>query len=486
MLQENPIFNQRDLIDGMRETPQEQLDVELCNPSTGEFIAAAASTRVADVDRAIAAATRVHDSGTWRDLSIDERAAYLLRIADELEARGADIGVAESMGSGLVISIASLFGGATAGVFRDAVDLMRSIDFVEQVGEQDRPVEILRSPWGPTSVLVPWNAAAAMAAKKCAFALAAGAPVILKPPERSPFGCNLIADAIEAADLPAGVFQMVHGGADVGRMITTDPRIRAISFTGSVATGRAIASVAAADFKALQLELGGNNPVVVLPDADVAATASSIASGMVKLNGQWCEGPGKIFVNSEMHDDLVAALIDAIAVYAQGAHDDPGAQVGPLAYREHRDQLDDQVRELLEAGGEVTVVGDQPPKVGSFWSPRIITDAPLEVAVEEMFGPVISIHRMDSIDESVVAANSSPYGLAAYVFGTDIEAAMAVARRLQFGEVKVNGTSLFDLSPRSVQSFWRGSGIGGHGDRDVFLFFCGTRIVGVDRAGLPI
>ncbi len=481
-----PLFHQLDLIDGVRSTPAGELDIELCDPSTGEFIAHAALTDLSAVEEAIAAATRVHESGIWRDLSVDERAEYLLRIADELEIRGADIGIAESAGSGVVIAIASLFGGATAGVFREAVELMRSSDLVEQVGDPDRPVEILRSPWGPTSVLVPWNAAAAMAAKKCAFALAAGAPVILKPPERSPFGCNLIADAIEAAGLPAGVFQMVHGDARVGQALTADPRIRAISFTGSVATGRAIASVAAANFTALQLELGGNNPVIVLPDADIRATAASLASGMVKLNGQWCEGPGKIFVAGSHHDELAAALIEELSAYVQGAHDDPDAQVGPIAYAAHREQLDAQVAELVAHGGSVTVVGDVPREVGNFWPPRVVTGVAQEHAVEEMFGPVVSIHRMDSVDEAVADANSSPYGLAAYVFGSDVQAAMEVARRLQFGEVKVNGTSLFDLSPRSVQSFWRSSGIGGHGDRDVFLFFCGARIVGVDRSGLPI
>ena len=226
--------------------------------------------------------------------------------------------------------------------------------------------------------------------------------------------------------------------------------------------------------------------MIVLPDADVPATAASLAAGMVKLNGQWCEGPGKIFVDDSPHDELVTALSDALAEYTLGSHDDPQAQVGPLAYAGHRDQLDAQVAELVAEGGRVTVVGDAPVTTGNFWPPRLITDAPADCAVEEMFGPVVSIHRMDSVDAAVESANRSPYGLAAYVFGTDIEAAMSVARRLQFGEVKVNGTSLFDLSPRSVQSFWRGSGIGGHGDRDVFLFFCGARIVGVDRTGLPI
>ena len=477
---------QLDLIDGVRCAPSQTLDIELTNPSTGEFIAQVAQTDPAAVDRAIGAADRVDKSGSWRLLSIADRAAALLRVADELDQRGDRIGAAESVGSGVVLSIARLFGGSLAGSFRDAVGQMQSGALVEELGERDRPVEILRIPWGPTAVLVPWNAPAAIAAKKCAYALAAGAPVILKPPERAPFGCNVLAEAIAGAGLPSGVFQMVHGGADVGVQLTTDPRIRCISFTGSVATGRAIAIAAVADFKAVQLELGGNNPVIIMPDADIGKAARSIATGMTKLNGQWCEGPGKIYVPPALEQELVAALLSELGSIAIGAHDDPEAVMGPLSYREHRDQLQARIDELVRGGATVHQVCAGPDLPGWFWPPRVVTGAAEDRCVEELFGPVVTVHAASSIDAAIELVNASPYGLAGYVFGTDIEAAMAVARSIRFGEVKVNGTSLLDLCPESVQSFWRSSGVGGHGDRDVFRFFCGAQIVGVDRPGLPI
>jgi phenylacetaldehyde dehydrogenase len=477
---------QLDLIDGVRCAPSQTLDIELTNPSTGGLIARVAQTDPTEVDRAIAAADRVDKSGSWRLLSIADRAAALLRVADELDQRGDRIGAAESLGSGVVISIARLFGGSLAGSFRDAVEHMRNGALVEEVGESDRPVEILRIPWGATAVLVPWNAPAAMAAKKCAYALAAGAPVILKPPERAPYGCNVLAEAIAAAGLPNGVFQMVHGGADVGVQLTTDPRIRCISFTGSVTTGRAIAIAAAADFKAVQLELGGNNPVIIMPDADISQAAKSIATGMTKLNGQWCEGPGKIFVPLALERELVSALLAELGGVVIGAHDDADAAMGPLAYREHRDQLQARVDDLVQSGATAHQMPTAPDLPGWFWPPMVVTDAPEGLCVDELFGPVVTVHAVGSIDVAIDLANASPYGLAGYVFGTDIDAAMAVARRIRFGEVKVNGTSLLDLCPQSVQSFWRGSGVGGHGDRDVFRFFCGAQIVGVDRPGLPI
>lgn len=476
---------QRDLVDGVREVPGGSLPLELANPSTGEPLGRAACTSADALERAIAAAARVHADGSWGGLDPGTRAAALERVADQLEARAEAIGAAEAMGSGVPISIASAFGGATAGSFREAVALMREAGDVRELGEPGRPVELWRFPWGPAAVLVPWNAAAAMAAKKAAFALAAGAPVLLKAPERSPWGCNLVADAIDAAGLPPGAFQLVHGGAEAGSALTGDPRVRAVSFTGSVATGRSIARAAAEDFKALQLELGGNNPVVVLPDADVAETAASLASGMVKLNGQWCEGPGKVLVPPALHDELVAALLEALAAYRMGPHDDPSTQLGPLSSAAHREGLDAQVAELVARGGTVHA-SHEAPATGAFWSPRVITGVAASDAVEELFGPVVTVHPVDSPDEAVAIANASPYGLAAYAFGRDTEAAMGIARRLRFGEVKVNGTSLLDLAPGSAQSFWRSSGIGGHGDRDVMAFFRGTQVVGVDRTGLPI
>ena len=382
--------------------------------------------------------------------------------------------------------MARLFGGSLAGNFRDAIghlgDGWASID----LSEDGRPVELLRIPWGPTAIFVPFNAPAAVAAKKVAYALAAGAPVILKAPENGPFGCNLLADAIDAAGLPAGVFQLVHGGEDVGARLTTDPRIRAIAFTGSVVTGRAIARAAAEDFKAVQLELGGNNPAIVRADADIELTAKALADGMVKLNGQWCEAPGKVLVARELHDSLVAALERHLREVRIGSADDEQAQLGPLAFEAHRSRLDAQVQQLVDTGAEVVVAGDVPDLPGWFWAPRIIVGASAADAVEEMFGPVVTIHPVDSDDEAIAIANDSPSGLAGYVFGTDIAAAMDVGRRIRFGEVKINSTSLLDMSPRSVQSFWRSSGVGGHGDADVFRFFCGSQIVGIDRPGLPI
>lgn len=483
---EDVVLRQIDRIGGDEYTPSGLLDGWLCNPSTGERIAQQASTDPASVERAIGCAAAVDQAGTWRLLSVDERAAYLERVAELLKPRAEQVGLAESITCGIPISIARAFGESLAGNFYDAVEHLRAASLRVELGEPDRPVELLRVPWGPTVVMVPFNAPAAQAAKKVAYALAAGAPVILKPPENGPFGCNLLADAIAEAGLPAGVFQMVHGGPEVGRALTSDPRIRAICFTGGVDVGRAISRAAAEDFKALQLELGGNNPVVVRADADIASTARQLADGIVKLNGQWCEAPGKLLVSRSLVDPLVEALVRELESVRIGAHDDESAALGPLAFEAHRARLDAQIAALESSGGRVIRCGEAPSAGGWFWVPRIVVGVDATAAVEEMFGPAVTVHAVDSDAEAIAIANASPYGLAAYVFGTNVDAAMAVGRELRFGEVKINGTSLLDMSAESVQSFWRCSGSGGHGNTDLFQFFLGTQIVGMDRPGLPI
>lgn len=479
-------LRQIDRIGGEEQRPSLELDGWLCRPDSGEPIARQAATDLAQVDRAIAIADAIHHDGSWAGLPIETRARLLEDVAEALAQRAEEIAVAESAGSGVVIGVTRLVGGSLGGAFTAAAARLRDGWIRRDLSQDGREVELLRLPWGPTAILVPWNAPAAIAASKVANALAVGAPVLLKPPEWAPFGCNVLADAIGAAGLPPGVFQMVHGGAEVGVALTTDPRIRAISFTGSVGTGRAIARAAAEDFTAVQLELGGNNPVIVRPDADVESATAALADGIVKLNGQWCEGPGKVFVRDEMHDEFVDELLRHLGSYRVGPVLDPQSQVGPLSHEGHRRNLDAQVNRLVELGGRVRVADWAIDQDGWFWAPRVVLDVDPLACVDELFGPVVTIHRVTSDEEAIGLANDSPYGLAGYVFGRDIPAAMAVGRAIRFGEVKINGTSLLDMSPESAQSFWRNSGVGGHGDKEAFEFFCGTQIVGVDRHGLPL
>lgn len=477
---------QLDLISGVRSQPTETLDYWLCDPSTGTELVRQAGTSNKDVQSALEAANEIHSQETWAKSSIDDRCQVLESIADNLDSLAPLIARAESIGSGTVISVTTLFAESLGDAFRDAARRLRSAHMSQDLTMDGRRIELLRLPWGPVSIIVPWNASTGVAAKKVAYALAVGAPVLLKANEWSPFACNIFADAIARSSLPDGAFQLVHGGASTGAALVSDRRIGAVSFTGSAATGRRVAQLACQNFAAMQLELSGNNPGILLRDADLLQSSMALAQGIVKLNGQWCEGPGKIFVPEEDHDEFLSLLIEQLSRFRIGSSLDPESQLGPLSHAKHRDHLDRQMVSLRKMGGTEHLAGELPEAKGWFWNPRVISGLDHRDCVEEIFGPAVTLHPYSDEASAVRAANESPYGLAAFVFGRDIERAMEVGRSVRFGEVKINGTSILDLGPNSAQSFWRSSGIGGHGDAEVFSFFSGTQIVGVDRDDVPI
>ncbi len=477
-----------DLIDGRRQTPTEPLTGTLDDPNTGAPLQPRLATSGAEVERAIAAAHAVHEQRTWADLGVEGRAQALLALADELAARAPRMALAESINTGTVIGLTTPITAACADQVRGTVEELRAAGTVQELPGRGRggPVRWRRDPWGSAVVLAPWNAPAPVAVGRAAAALAAGCPVILKPSEWAPGSCDLLAEAAAAAGLPTGVFQLVHGGAEVGAQLSGDPRTRAIALTGGQAAGRAIAAAAAPHFTRLQLELGGNNPVIVREDADLSVTARALARGMTILNGQWCEGPGRVFVPPALHDALVEALLAELAGVAIGASTDSGSAMGPIAYRAHRDHLLERIAVLTAAGGTARPATTDLPRAGWFLSPTVVTGADAGAAQEEIFGPVITMHAVDGDERALAAANASPDGLAGYVFGADTEAALALGARLRGGEIKVNGTSLFDLTATSHQSFWGTSGYGGHGAGEALEFFRGNRIVGVDDPDAPL
>ena len=478
----------RDLINGQFSVPSTVLTSTVDDPNTEAVLEVQIATHLDAVVTAVKTAHRVHGNRTWLDLGVEGRAEALERFAEELGVRAQAIGEVESLNPGIITSVARPMAGGCADQVRGIVEqLRRDGDGIDLPGKgTGGPVRLRRDPWGPALVLAPWNAPSPTAVGKTAAAMAAGCPVILKASEWAPGSSRLIAEAADAAGLPAGVFQLVHGGAEVGAALASDPRIRAISMTGGQAAGRAIAVSSAPNFTRLQLELGGNNPVIVMADADLEATARSLATGMTKLNGQWCEAPGKLFVPTHLHDSLVEALIAALAELVIGSSESATSDIGPLAFREHRDVVLTQIAALVAQGGRAITSHEDVPSKGWFLSPTVIVGASAQSASGEVFGPVVTVHTYGELEEAVRLAGDSADGLAGYVFGADTSHAIAIGSRLPGGEIKVNGTSLFDLTAESHQSFWGQSGYGGHGSGEAFEFFRGNRIVGVDNSEAPI
>lgn len=483
-------ITQTDLIDGHWCTPSAELPTMLADPNTGEARQPQMATAAEDVERALRAATDLHAAQTWAQTPLEVRVQLLDALADGLAERAADLAYEDAMATGNPLRVATQMTSYLPPRVRSARDQLLAIGAETALPADGRDVRILRLPLGPAAVLAPWNAPTFVGVAKLASALAAGCPVILKPSEWAPAGCQIVAEVLASAisqmGLPPNVFQLVHGGAQVGAQVTSDPRIRAISFTGGGAGGRAVATAAAPHFTAVQLELGGHNPAIVHADADISATAAALAAGMTKLNGQWCEAPGKILVPQHLHADLVDALRAELTRLTVGHCLDDDTDVGPIAYSAHRDRLQHNIADLVAQGGRAVTTATLPDLPGWFMSPTLIVGTPAQASTEELFGPAVSIHPVGSTDEAVAAANGPQTGLAGFVFGTDLDAAMSTAARIAAGEIRINGCNLADLADNSEQTFWNSAGAGGHGPTDMVRFFQGRRTIGVDDASLPI
>ncbi len=473
-----------DYIDGTFSTPSEDLGVWLENPNTGERAQPQKATRAENLERALAAAERVHAGGAWAKLPVEERLGYLMAFATELDKRKARIAELEAFTTGVVHRLTSLFGLITTGAWALAAEQLKSGWTLSTLpGPNGNTVEVHRRPWGPALLLVPWNAPAPMAAHKAANALAAGCPAILKPSEWAPNGCDQFAEAAQAAGLPPGVFQIVHGGPAVGARLVADPRIRAVSFTGGLAGGRSIAQACAPDFKPAQLELGGNSAVVVLEDADLEVAAQGVVSLLTSLNGQWCRALGRLIVHRSLQARLLEAVLEKLRHVRLGDSVAMDTEMGPMVHSGHLRKLRAQTEALTAKGGRAlssTPLPNGDLAGGHFLAPTLITGVAAAEAQDEIFGPIGTVHAFDTDAEALTLANGTPYGLEAYVFGHDEARALALGREIRAGGVKINGASLLSLNLMAPRPAWGLSGISEEGTLETFRFFCGTRVVGVE------
>lgn len=456
------------------------------DPNTREPVHRMVTTTPDDLERALQHAERSYDVGRWDEDARHVRAAMLLQVATLLDGRAEEIARTDALTSGTPITSTRTIAALLPHRVRAAATELVNIPRVTALEAGGRDVRLYKVPWGPAAILTPWNGPSFIPAAKVASAIAAGCPVILKPSEHASASAQIVAECFVDAGLPSGALQLVHGAGDVGARLTSDPRIKVVSFTGGPGAGRAIARAGAEDFKVLQLELGGNNPVIVLEDADIDVTADGILEGMTKINGQWCEGPGKVLAPSPLVGPLVEALTERIRTVVVGHSLDEHSQVGPISNAPHFATLQSRLEGLRQLGAVVHQPAHLPELGGFFMSPTVAAGADPERSTAELFGPLVSVHAVDSADEALRIANANPSGLDAYVFGTDTDRAIEIGSRIVAGEVRVNGAKVADLGDDSAQSFWGPSGIGGHGPAESVRVFCGDRVVGVDSPDLPL
>jgi acyl-CoA reductase-like NAD-dependent aldehyde dehydrogenase len=467
----------RELVDGVEAVPADELAPELTDSDTGEVLHPQLASSPESLERAIAAAAAVHEDELWTGLPVAERAAALRRLMGELLSRAEDMARADSLDNGVPLTTTTAFLGGVPMLLE-----MGAAELEAGFGHEEKPsssgaCDQWRLPWGPAAVLLPWNAPAHMGIVRLADALVAGCPVILKPSEWAPHSTGPLAAAIQAAGLPAGLVQIVHGGREISQKLVEDRRIAAVSFTGGVPGGTAVAELCAKQLKPVDLELSGNNPAVVLPDADAVEVVTSLVPAALTLNGQYCSAARRLIVPADQLETYLATLEAVLGAVKVGATTDPETVLGPIAHPGHLHHLRTQLAEFESRGCEVRTLGKVPEGGGHFLAPTVVLADKAPELQTEVFGPVLVVRTYGTIDEAVAIANDHPYGLSGYVFGKDRDQARAVGRRLRAGLVRLN--SPFgppDAAPAG--SVWGISGLGSFGLGEGTKAFTGLRFVG--------
>lgn len=441
----------------------------LVNPADETIIAEVAEGSAADVDSAVAAARRALDG--WRALTPKSRADALLAIADRIEDNADVLIRLESLNAGKPYAVSEDDISMAADTFRFAAGASRA--FTEMgSGEyvEDHTSIILREPVGVVGVVVPWNYPLLMAAWKIGPVLAAGNTMVLKPSEQTPLTALKLVELI-ADLLPAGVLNIVLGlGPSVGARLSSHPDIDLVALTGSVGSGKAVATSAGESLKRVHLELGGKAPVVVFADADLQAAAEGVRTAGFWNSGQECGAGTRVLVEASVAEEFTRLLAEEVSTYVVG---DPrgGAEVelGPLVSQAHFERVTGFLDRAIADGARPVVGGGPIEGPGYFVAPTVLADvaAGSEASQEEIFGPVVTIETFESEEEAITRANEVPYGLAASVWTTNAARSLDVPRRLDFGTVWVN--SHLALAAEVPWGGFKGSGYG----RDLSIYALG-------------
>ncbi|MFE7031695.1 aldehyde dehydrogenase family protein [Streptomyces sp. NPDC057621] len=412
--------------------------IAVVNPADEQLIAHVPAGTIEDVDAAVRAAREAFPA--WAATPPAERAARIGALRDVLVARKDEIAetVTAELGSPLKFSQA-VHVGAPIAVAGSYADLAASHPFEEKVGNSTVYLE----PVGVVGAITPWNYPLHQIVAKVAPALAAGCTVVLKPAEDTPLTAQLFAEAVHEAGVPAGVFNLVTGlGPVAGQALAEHEGVDLVSFTGSTAVGRQIGATAGAAVKRVALELGGKSANVILPSADLAKAVNVGVANVMSNSGQTCSAWTRMLVHDSQYDEAVTLAADAAAKY--------GERIGPVVNAKQRDRVVGYIEKGVGDGARLVAGGPESPREqGYFVSPTVFADVTPEMAIaqEEIFGPVLSIIRYEDEADALRIANGTVYGLAGAVWAGEESEAVAFARRLDTGQVDINGGRFNPLAP---------------------------------------
>jgi 5-carboxymethyl-2-hydroxymuconic-semialdehyde dehydrogenase len=454
---------------------------EVTDPVSGQVYTRAAAGQWQDVDRAATAARIAFECGPWPHLAARARAKILNRIADGIEARGAEIAELEAFDTGLPISQARGQAARAAENFRFFADVI----VAQHEAAFSQPGQlgyVLRKPTGVAGLITPWNTPFMLASWKLAPALASGCTVVLKPAEWTPASASLLPEIMTEAGVTDGVVNIVHGiGEEAGAALVAHPQVPLISFTGETTTGRVIMRSAAAHLKGLSMELGGKSPCVIFDDADLDLATDSALFGVMSLNGERCTAGSRILADRSVYGELVGRLAARAARVVVGPPSDPGTEIGALVHPEHYQRVLDYVEIGLKEGARLVAGGSRPAGLtsGNYLAATVFADVTprMRIFQEEIFGPVVCVTPFDSEQEAVALANDTRYGLAAYIWTSDLRRAHRVAAAVEAGMTWVNSHNVRDL--RTPFGGVKASGLGREGGQHSIDFYTESRIVHV-------
>jgi aldehyde dehydrogenase (NAD+) len=424
--------------------PSSSATFDIVDSATEEVFLTVAEAQEDDVVAAVAAARNAFDHGPWPRMSPPERGAWLRKIADAWDMRGEELADTWALESGVLRSMGVHSAKGVAEVFRYYAGLGDTFAWEEKhTSSMGQPALLVREPVGVVAAIIPWNAPHSLMAYKVAAALIAGCTVIIKASPEAPASPYFMAEVCEEIGLPAGVVNVLTAEREVSELLVRNHGIDKVSFTGSTAAGRKIASICGDRIARVTLELGGKSPALILDDYDIGKAAASIARTAPLMTGQVCSSLTRIIVSEQRHDDFVDALSSAFGGIKVGDPFDATSQMGPLAMGRQRDRVEGLIAQAKAEGSRLATGGGRPAHLnrGYFIEPTVFAnvDNNSTIAREEIFGPVLSVIPAASEEQAIAIANDTIYGLNSSVFTNDPERAYAVGRRLRAGTVGHNG-----------------------------------------------
>lgn len=458
--------------------------IELVSPNSEEVVGRVAEAGEKDMDRAVAAARKAFDEGPWGRMSPAERGVFVRKMGEELKKREPELARAWTAQVGGLASFAPIMTGGATATFDFIAGLADSYTFAERrPSTQVDTAIVVKEPAGVAVAIAPWNAPYGILSSKVAYALVAGCTVIMKPSPETPLEAYIMAEAAEAAGLPAGVVNLVCGGRDASDHLVQNPGVDKVSFTGSTGAGKRIGEVCASRVARCTLELGGKSAAIVRDDFPIEVAAAILGNTITIMSGQVCAMLSRAIVPKHRHDELADAIAKVMQGIKIGHSEDMATQLGPVAMKRQLERVEDYIG-LGRQTADLVTGGNRPASMnkGYFIEPTLFAnvDNKSRIAQEEIFGPVLCLIPAEDEEDALRIANESDYGLNGSVLTNDHDAAYRMARRMRAGGFGQNGMKLeFGLPFGGFKQ----SGIGREGGVEGLSSFLETKTILLD--GMP-